>query len=332
MADIYTTGLEEAAAPGERGLIARATSYAGAAMSLGLVVGIGIWGTQIILRDVSDIPVVKAAEGPMRIAPDRPGGEPADHQGLSVNAVAGTGTAAKPADTLRLAPGADPLTDEDVAFAEIAPRSAEAAATPAAQAPLPSLAELTESAESPEAALQALADQLAAGAAPLSDLEPEADRTARAVDAAVAEAMGETPDMTVKAASIIPASVPGVAVSLRPTVRPASLSTSRPVATPAVQEKPETPEIAAAEIADGTRLVQLGAYDSAETARSEWDRLEARFEEYMDGHARVIQRASSGGKTFYRLRAHGFESLSDARRFCAAFVAGNADCIPVVAR
>jgi hypothetical protein len=35
---------------------------------------------------------------------------------------------------------------------------------------------------------------------------------------------------------------------------------------------------------------------------------------------------------FYRLRAHGFTDLSDARRFCAAFVAGGVDCIPVVTR
>jgi hypothetical protein len=35
---------------------------------------------------------------------------------------------------------------------------------------------------------------------------------------------------------------------------------------------------------------------------------------------------------FYRLRAHGFADLSDARRFCAAFVAQNVDCIPVLNR
>ena len=52
----------------------------------------------------------------------------------------------------------------------------------------------------------------------------------------------------------------------------------------------------------------------------------------MDGKARVIERATSGGRIFYRLRAHGFADLSEARRFCAAFVAENADCIPVTTR
>ena len=46
----------------------------------------------------------------------------------------------------------------------------------------------------------------------------------------------------------------------------------------------------------------------------------------------MIQEAESGGRTFYRLRALGFDDLSDARRFCSVLVAENADCIPVTAR
>ena len=52
----------------------------------------------------------------------------------------------------------------------------------------------------------------------------------------------------------------------------------------------------------------------------------------MEGKRRVIQEASRGGRTFYRLRAMGFEDLSDARRFCAVLLADNADCIPVTTR
>ena len=82
----------------------------------------------------------------------------------------------------------------------------------------------------------------------------------------------------------------------------------------------------------GTRLAQLGAYDTPEIARGEWDKLNGRFEEIMDGKKRVIQMASSGGRTFYRLRAMGFDDMSDARRFCSALMAENADCIPVTTR
>jgi hypothetical protein len=44
---------------------------------------------------------------------------------------------------------------------------------------------------------------------------------------------------------------------------------------------PETPapvpfeEIAVSDLPDGTRLVQLGAFDTAEIAREEWDRIAA---------------------------------------------------------
>jgi hypothetical protein len=79
-------------------------------------------------------------------------------------------------------------------------------------------------------------------------------------------------------------------------------------------------------------LVQLGAYESPEIARQEWTRFSSRFGEYMEGKQRVVQRAESGGRTFYRLRALGFEDLSDARRFCSALLAKKADCIPVVTR
>jgi hypothetical protein len=52
----------------------------------------------------------------------------------------------------------------------------------------------------------------------------------------------------------------------------------------------------------------------------------------MAGKGRVIEQASIGGSSFYRLRAEGFRDLADARRFCAALVAEDAECIPVAAR
>ena len=124
---------------------------------------------------------------------------------------------------------------------------------------------------------------------------------------------------------------PGVKVSLRPNLRPARFSPAATAsASPAAART--TPEADPKSLEPGTRLAQLGAYESAEVARAEWDRIYARFEDYLEGKTRVIQRAESGGRTFYRLRAMGFEGLSDARRFCSTLVAGKADCIPVTTR
>ncbi|MEZ5884853.1 MAG: SPOR domain-containing protein [Paracoccaceae bacterium] len=58
----------------------------------------------------------------------------------------------------------------------------------------------------------------------------------------------------------------------------------------------------------------------------------AQFGALMEGKQRVIQEASSGGRVFYRLRVHGFDDLAAARRFCAALVAEQANCIPAAVR
>jgi hypothetical protein len=67
-------------------------------------------------------------------------------------------------------------------------------------------------------------------------------------------------------------------------------------------------------------------------AAAEWSRISTRFPDYLAEKSQVIQQASSGGKTFFRLRAMGFVDLADARRFCAALIAEDAACIPVVVR
>jgi hypothetical protein len=91
-------------------------------------------------------------------------------------------------------------------------------------------------------------------------------------------------------------------------------------------------DIDPASVPVGSRLVQLGAFPTEAEAIAEWDRIGGAFAEYMEGKRRLIQQAETGGTSFYRLRAVGFADLSDARRFCAVLVAGNASCIPVVAR
>ena len=78
--------------------------------------------------------------------------------------------------------------------------------------------------------------------------------------------------------------------------------------------------------------MQFGAFASPEEARAAWDKMDAQFTDFLTNKRRVIEKALSGGKTFYRLRAMNFADTSDARRFCAAFVAEGQACIPVVAR
>lgn len=108
-------------------------NLAGALISLALILGLGLWGYRLAVRDVMGIPVVRALAGPMRVAPETPGGAVAAHQGLAVNAVAATGVASAPAERLVLAPRpGDLAADDRPGLAASAPVMVEAGVAAAA--------------------------------------------------------------------------------------------------------------------------------------------------------------------------------------------------------
>ncbi|MEX5729387.1 antitoxin (DNA-binding transcriptional repressor) of toxin-antitoxin stability system [Rhodovulum iodosum] len=294
--DAFDAGTAQTA-PGRSA--ARIVAWAGGLTSAALVAGLAVWGYQLVVRDVSGVPVVRALEGPVRIAPEDPGGERAAYQGLAVNRVAAEGQAAPAPDRVALAPRPVSLTDEDRPAADLSP------------ARRPALSALPETGD-------------AAGQTP----EPAAQADAAGADAAAEEEGATLP------AGAIARTVPGVAHSPRPPARPeGDLAARMAIAAATAAVSPGIPdELPAGEIIAGTVLVQLGAFDTPDEARSDWTRLSGRFDSFMTGKSRVVQGAESGGRSFYRLRAAGFADLADARRFCAALMAEGADCIPVVAR
>lgn len=321
MADVDFDGLARPAFGARAG---RIVQIGAAALSLALVAGMGLWGYRLAVRDVAGIPVVRAMEGPMRLAPDDPGGEVTAYQGLAVNAVAADGAAEGPADRLTLAPAAAELAEEDAAGTMAAP-----------------LADTSARTES-NAGLE---------------LEPADGADAAAIERAVAEAvsLSGSLDATGAPADGTRTLAPLPAGFVRPMPKPVWLGGAQvpaesapqpdpglslegapetaPGAAPAALTPANSPaEIDAATLQPGTRLVQLGAFETQDLAREEWLKLAARFGELMAGKGRVIEAAQSGGRTFFRLRAHGFETETEARRFCAAFLSEQTACIPVTQR
>ncbi len=293
--------------------------WLGAVTSIGLIAGIAIWGYKLSVRDVTGIPVVRALEGPMRVAPEDPGGRLAAHQGLAVNAVAAEGEAAPPPDRLVLAPRPIDLADEDVALSALQPEPPE----PVNVFEGTATAALAVDPDAPVEEEMQL------------DTAVDSDTVAALADALVREL----------AAEMASDPTPGNALfaSPRPEPRPMRavargapmeglILASAPVPFASVPSPASQVEIDGDTLPAGTRLVQLGAFDDIETARAEWDRLHGRFAAYMEGRTRVIQEAESGGRSFYRLRATGFDGEPDARRFCAALLAEQAACIPVLVR
>lgn len=292
-------------------------NWAGALVSFALIAGLVVWGYQLLVRDVTGVPVVRALEGPMRVAPADPGGQQADYQDLSVTRVAAEGAEETPAERVVLAPAPVELADEDQPVAALIPDTPSATPETVARAE-----------ERPRSVIE-LAIAEALGITP--ENIPDADDEARAIPAAFG---GDEDD----AAPPVPVNAGGVVSSPRPVARPARAVRPQSQLVPritnavAVTSASAGLDVDISEIAPGTRLVQLGAYPSIEGAREAWDALDASFGDFLEGKRRVVQEATAGGSTFYRLRAMGFADLNDARRFCAVLVAENANCIPVIRR
>lgn len=86
------------------------------------------------------------------------------------------------------------------------------------------------------------------------------------------------------------------------------------------------------ELAAGTRLVQLGAFDTTEVAEAHWARLLGAHSDLLGSKNHYVQRSENNGRVYYRLRAVGFDSATSQRALCEALVARNVDCIPVTVR
>ena len=301
MAGFDDADLDVQAGAGLGARVSRMASLMGAVVSVALIAGLAIWGYRLAVRDVTGVPVIRALEGPMRVAPEDPGGQTASYQGLAVNRVAAEGEAAPPPDRLVLAPRPTALAEEDMTVAGLT-------APPAASEALAEEAAAAEDAVEAGAVEQAVEQALAAPATQMAEAAP------------IGAPARISPDLR-------PMPRPARVARAAAQAAPATLTPAAATAAPAAAE-----EIDPARLKADARLVQLGAFDDAETARKEWQRLSARFGTYLAGKSRVIQQAQSGGRSFYRLRAAGFADDADARRFCAALLAEQAACIPVPVR
>ena len=271
--------------------------WLGSVVSAALLAGGVYWAFSIASRDVTQIPVVSAQITPIREAPENPGGKATENQGLNVTQVAAMENPPV-AETIVLAPVAQPLADEDLPTAERLQMASSILAT--AQEVETELA----------VDMNALADAIIAGKKPLSDVQP---MPVRIEGASIEQALRLALAVDEKPSGISPP---------RTTIRPKL----RPSATQAAVRLPAAPAIAA-----GSALVQFGAYDSQSVAEQEWTRISAKLASFLGTQTRVIQEVESGGRKFYRLRAAGFNDIGEARRFCSA-VSEQAECYPVIAK
>lgn len=297
----------------------RLTHLLGAGISAALIVGAAYWTFTIVTRDATQIPVVQASSGPMRVAPNNPGGQTAENMDLAVTKIPAAPTEDR-VDTVTLAPRAPALKPEDEPVAKLA-QTATLSTTSDRDAQ-------AVTAEPDVLDIDAIADSLVEGVTPLGQVAPEpvtANVTQGNIEDALRMALSEDSVTNVSFRANT-----GLVASLRPRPRP-SQATFGTVPQPVVAAAAAAPTLRSADIPAGTPLVQLGAYDDDATAKAEWQRLSQVLSPLLSDRPRVIERSQSGGRTFYRLRAAGFDDLNDARRFCSA-VTNKTPCIPVIAR
>lgn len=326
MRDLYSDDFESVAAEGADRLIPEGLRRAtGALVFLGVIAVMGVWAWRLGTRDASEVPIIRAMDGPSRLQPADPGGLQAAHQGLEVNTVLGGAPehAAKPAAVPPARPTPPALAAED------APQGELVASAPQA---------LTEKVLGQLSSELTTPDEGAPGAAVQPILPPDATLDDEgALGGADTTAAPETP-----AADVRPRNRPAglqVARATRPATTPAAPAATaaapaaKPLPTPAPPptKAPATPVATSevASVASGARLVQLGAFDSEEITRKAWSALVAKNPDLLSSKSLFVERTTSNARVFYRLRVAGFQSADDTRRMCEALRSRGVACIPV---
>ena len=281
--------------------------WTGAALSLFLLAGAIGWSYQLIVRDVNQIPIVRAQLGPLRVAPDNPGGLTAANQGLSVTQLA---VNEKPllSNEIYLAPAAEILNEENLALKvkeEYESNKVDGAF------------EIKEVNAENSMNLEALSDQ--------KEVDSRSNDVGVLSKAAFSQKKIEIENAVSLALSIT--NEPDKSLSwLRPKIRPVGFYRNGNITEDQIVSNEPMPKLPI-----GSAVVQLGAFDSKSLAESEWQRFEKILGSILIPKKMVVQKAESGGKIFYRLRASGFSDISDARQFCTA-ISDKVACIPVVTR
>ena len=281
--------------------------WTGAALSLFLLAGAIGWSYQLIVRDVNQIPIVRAQLGPLRVAPDNPGGLTAANQGLSVTQLA---VNEKPllSNEIYLAPAAEILNEENLALKvkeEYESNKVDGAF------------EIKEVNAENSMNLEALPDQ--------KEVDSGSNDVGVLSKAAFSQKKIEIENAVSLALSIT--NEPDKSLSwLRPKIRPVGFYRNGNITEDQIVSNEPMPKLPI-----GSAVVQLGAFDSKSLAESEWQRFEKILGSILIPKKMVVQKAESGGKIFYRLRASGFSDISDARQFCTA-ISDKVACIPVVTR
>lgn len=351
---------EDDASPGRLARLKQGVSiFVGAALAVAIIGGAGLWVWRLSERDITAVPVIRAALTPAKVRPEAR----AEADQTRITSYEAASGAALPERVRTLPPPPGPA-EEDVPMGRLAatptlpagaapvaggadgPRAGEEK-TVAAPAPAGAEDEVEEEEEpaapaTEEPSASTLVSIPVPRARPADLVERvealrrrEAERAEKARQERLARATPPTPappspatpapaPPTPSAAAPAPSSTP-----MRPaSPAPATPATpTRPSAPP--PSVPKDPELAARAAASAVQI-QLGAFPSRAETEAAWARIYRTNEDVLRGRALVMQSTISSGRRFFRLRAGPFRDRVEAQQVCRALQARGQDCLVAV--
>ncbi len=293
---------------GVGGSIALAIRWGGAALSIGLVLGVVYWAFLLGVRDASEVPVIRAMEGDARITPDDPGGAQAEHQGLAVNDVLANEEPAEIDTETALAPTAQTPAEEDVTLTDLE-------------------AEAELSTTQPAEPMRVEASQLLVEILPDEPEEtPVVDEDTNSEPSVAADGMTmplRRPDSIIPRVDAPDAELDGIIDSLIEDALPEEGGTSLELPEPAAPPPPFNNPV----LDPGAALIQLGAFDTLERAADAWILYQNAHGDLIAGLDRHIEEIEAGGRLLFILRGAGFDDLNETQAMCAALSARDVECI-----
>jgi cell division protein FtsN len=300
--------------------------------------------TQGVARGRGETPVLTAASGPERVAPQSAGGNNVPYQGFKIYeqpaAPDDSADAAVPAKPANVAPAATPAAEAPkpapVAAAPApvvaAPKPAPVVAAPKpapapiAAAPKPVATAPAKLAAAPAAAKPAPVKPAAAPPKSVAALIQQANSTPVAETpkpVPAAKAITPPPAMKPAMTTAAPAPLGGPA-----TGAPRQLGAPVPAATAPKAAAAPAPVAAKPAATGGAYVLQIGAYKSQADADAAWKSYKAKHAALLSGYSDDVQQADLGEKgTWYRLRVGGLSDREVASALCDRLKADGGACI-----
>ncbi len=288
-------------------------SIFGAVISLNLILCAGYWAYSLISRDINGIPIVAAQPGPLRVAPEVPGGIEAENIELAVTKIASQELPPNP-QAVELAPYTAKLNADDITINQAVKQKKQ----------IDSQIETRT-----QGHLQAVEPQLSnkVSLLPIKTSIESTDYTivdnqSELVAAALAIAL--KPNNKELSNNVFLGNIKSNII--KPTPRPGSLRTKP---TSLHSENSILPTLGS--VKTGLAVVQFGSFENKQLALAEWGRLSENLSVILDGRPKFVERIQRNGNEIYRLRLGGFVNIDDASRFCSAVISQE-NCVPIIAK